>query len=196
MTSNSPATLYRLLNISGLEFYLHAEGSWPDAEGINENVGSFFGVNGDAGGNRSLDITEVWFQKSLLENSLLLRLGKIDLTGGFECSGCPVAFDSSSFANDETTQFVNGALVNNPTIPFPDYALAAAVLYKLSPQFYVAGAAADAQGDLRETGFNTAFHNEDYFLYIAEMGFLSRIPGGLSATDDSLILGTRLQMTF
>ena len=43
------------------------------------------------------------------------RFGKLDITGGFECRGCPVAFDGSAFANDPSGQFLNGALANNPT---------------------------------------------------------------------------------
>jgi hypothetical protein len=63
----------------------------------------------------------------LLDGAVLIRVGKLDLTGGFECRGCPVSFDGNSFANDQTTQFLNGALVNNPTIPFPDRGLGAVV---------------------------------------------------------------------
>ena len=35
--------------------------------------------------------------------------------------------------------------------------------------------AADAQADKRETGFNTAFHDEDYFVYIAETGIMPQL---------------------
>ncbi|MCK4275481.1 MAG: carbohydrate porin, partial [Phycisphaerae bacterium] len=103
-------------------------------------------------------------------------IGKLDLGGGFECQGCPVAFDSNAFANDETAQFLNGALVNNPTIPFPDKALGLVVFAEPIDGWYVAAGAADAQGDARETGFNTAFHDEDYFFGIFETGFVADVP--------------------
>lgn len=72
-----------------------------------------------------MDITELWYEHALLDDTLRVRLGKMDITGGFECRGCPVSFDGSLYANDETGQFLNSALVNNPTIPFPDKGLGA-----------------------------------------------------------------------
>jgi porin len=151
--------------------FLHGEGSWSKTGGIDEpSVGSYFGVNGDGAPRRSLDLVEFWYEHSFMEGKLLVRLGKIDLTGGFECRGCPVSFDGSLFANDETSQFLNGALVNNPTIPFPDYGLAVVAHYSPDDFWYVSGGVQDAQADGRETGFNTTFHNEDYFFYIAETG--------------------------
>jgi porin len=106
----------------------------------------------------------------MLDEDLILRVGKIDLTGGFRCRGCLVAFDASAFANDETSQFLNGALVNNPTIPFPDYGLGVAAFYNPGDSGYISGAVADAQADGRTTGFSTTFHGEDYFFYILETG--------------------------
>jgi porin len=94
----------------------------------------------------------------------------MDLTGGFECSGCPVSFDASSYAHDETNQFLNSALVNNPTIPFPDYALGLAGYYNPVEWWYLSAGLVDAQNDLKETGFRTTFHGEDYFFYIFETG--------------------------
>ncbi len=170
------ADLERLLGIRGGELYLHVEGFWPKEQGIDgASVGSFFGVNGDAMPRDAAVITELWYQQDLLEGDLLLRIGKMDLTGGFECSGCPVSFDCNRFANDETSQFLNSALVNNPSIPFSDYGLGAAVHY--SPKgtdWYITAASADAQADYRETGFRTAFHDEDYFFSIAETGITPR----------------------
>ncbi len=165
------ADLQRLLGIKGATLFMHAEGRWSKSGGIDEpSVGSAFGVNADAGLRRAADITELWYEQSMLDGTFLLRLGKMDLTGGFECSGCPVAFDTSAFANDETRQFLNGALVNNPTIPFPDYALGAAGYYNPIEWWYLSAGAVDAQNDARETGFSTAFHEEDYFFYIFETG--------------------------
>jgi porin len=165
------ANMQKLLGAEGLNFYMLAEGSWPDTTGIDgTSVGSFFGINEDAAGDRAVDVTELWFEQAFLDGTFLLRLGKIDLTGGFECHDCPVAFDSSSYANDETSQFLNGALVNNPTMPFPDNGLGVAFFYEFIDFWYLSAAAADAQSDIRETGFNTAFRNEDYFFYIFETG--------------------------
>ncbi|NLH17580.1 MAG: carbohydrate porin [Phycisphaerae bacterium] len=170
------ADMERLLGIKGGELFIHVEGFWPKEQGTDPaSVGSFFGVNGDAMPRDAAVVTELWYQQDLLEGDLLFRIGKMDLTGGFECSGCPVSFDCNRFANDETSQFLNSALVNNPSIPFSDYGLGAALHY--APQgtdWYITAASADAQADYRETGFRTAFHDEDYFFSIAETGITPR----------------------
>jgi len=163
------ADLQKLLGIEGGSLYMLTEGSFSD--GIDgPSVGSFFGVNGDARGDRSMDITELWYEQVFADETIRLRIGKMDLTGGFEHRGCPVSFDCVTYANDETIQFLNNALINNPTIPFPEYGLGAAVHYAPTDFWYVSAAVADAQADVRETGFRTTFYNEDYFLYIFETG--------------------------
>ena len=152
--------MMKLFGVDGIIF-IHGEGGWTDSEGIDgQTVGSYFGTNADAGGNRSLDIVQFFYEMSLTEQ-LTLTAGKIDFTG---------YFDASAFANDETAQFLNGALVNNPTIPFPDYSLGVIVSYQVTESLSLMAGVADAQADGRETGFNTAFHDEDYFFYVVEAG--------------------------
>jgi porin len=163
--------LQKLLDMEGARLFVRTEARWSKSEGINgPSVGSAFNVNGDAGPRRTMDVTELWFEQSMFDGSFLLRLGKMDLTGGFECSDLPVAFDTSFYANDETRQFLNGALINNPTISFPIYALGAAAYYNPIERSYIAAGVVDAQNDARETGFRTTFHDEDYFFFIAETG--------------------------
>jgi len=170
------ADMQKLLDIEGATVYVHTEGWWPKSEGIDgPSVGSIFGVNGDAMPRNSMVVTELWYEQEMFDSHFLLRVGKMDITGGFECHGCPVAFDSSLFANDETTQFLNSALVNNPTIPFPDYALGIAGFYNPIEWWYLSAAAVDAQNDARETGFRTTFGDEDYFFYIFETGITPQI---------------------
>ena len=163
------AKLLRLPALAGGTVYLLAEGSWSD--GIDgSSVGSFFGANDDDAGNRSIDLTELWYEHELLDGKVHVRAGKIDLTGGFQCRGCVASFDGNAFANDETAQFLNGALVNNPTIPFPDNGLGAMLYVEPIEGFYLSVGAADANADARETGFNTVFTGEDRFLSIYEAG--------------------------
>ena len=165
------ADFQKLLGIEGGRLYMLTEGVWSKSAGIDgPSVGSAFGVNGDARDRRSMDITELWYEQAMFDDTFHVRIGKMDLTGGFEHHGCPVAFDCSAYANDETTQFLNGALINNPTIPFPDYGLGVAVHYTPADLWYVSAAVADAQADIRETGFRTTFHGQDYFFYIFETG--------------------------
>lgn len=161
----------KLLGIEGSRLYMLTEGKWSESQGIDgPSVGSVFGVNGDAAARRSIDVTELWYEQIFPGRTLTVRFGKMDLTGGFEHHNCPVSFDCSTYAGDENTQFLNGALINNPTIPFPDYGLGIAVHYSPGDFWYVSAAVADAQADVRETGFRTTFTGEDYFFYVVETG--------------------------
>ena len=164
------ADLQQLLGIEGGTFYVHTEGSWSKTNIDATSVSSAFGVNADAGGRRSMDVTEVWYEQALLDDTLRIRLGKLDIGGGFECRGCPVSFDGSAFANDETGQFLNSALVNNPTIPFPDKGIGVVFYWNPIEWWYASVGAIDSQGDARETGFNTAFKDQDYYFYVFETG--------------------------
>ena len=148
-------------------------GSWQGGMGFDAvAVGSIFGVNDDGGGERTLDITELWYQQNLLNDRLRIRLGKLDLTGGFECQGCPVSFDGNRFANDETAQFMNGALVNNPSIPFPDNGLGVMIYAEPVDGWYIGLGAADAEADARESGFSTVADGDSKYFYIAETGLV------------------------
>jgi len=162
--------LERILGLSGATFYVHTEGSWPRSDLDGEFLGTAFGANGDAGGNRDLDVTEVWFEQAFADETLRVRLGKLDIGGGFECRGCPVSFDGSLFANDETAQFLNAALVNNPTVPMPDAGLGAVIHWNPCDVWYASVGVADALADGRETGFSTAFGGPSEQFWVAETG--------------------------
>ena len=156
------ADLDKLLGLENSSLYIHAEGGWTDTVGIDGvAAGSAFGINADAKGNRSLDIIECFYEGTIFDDAFNLMAGKIDLTG---------VFDGSTYADCECTQFMNAALVDNPTIPFAAYSLAVVLSYEPGESWYIMGGAADAQADGRETGFRTAFHKEDYFLYMLETG--------------------------
>ncbi len=166
----------KILGLENSMFYTHVRGSWPNEGGIDTpSVGSYYGVNGNAYGNRSFDVVEAWYQQGFADNKFQLRIGKIDLTCGFECGEHYVGFDNNRYANCERSQFMNNALVNNPTIPFPWEGLGVIGLYNPVDWWYIAAGIADAQADFRETGFRTTFHDEDYFFAIAEIGILTSL---------------------
>ncbi|HUU17340.1 MAG TPA: carbohydrate porin [Sedimentisphaerales bacterium] len=169
------ADLEKLLGFEGGSLFVHTEGSWSRLDVDATSIGSVFGVNRDAAGRRAMDVTELWYEQTMFDDTLRVRLGKMDITCGFECRGCPVSFDGSAYANDETSQFLNGALVNNPTIPFPDFGLGIVVYWNPVEWWYASVGAIDAQADGRETGFRTTFHDEDYFLYLLETGIASEL---------------------
>jgi porin len=169
-------TLTSPFKLTGGKLFVHAEGGW--SEGLDDSsIGSLLSINGDATGDEAIRVKQAWYQQDLLAGKLKLRVGKLDLTGGFECRGCPVAFDASLYANDERTQFLCDSLVNNTTIPFPAKGLGAAAYLEPVEGFYLSAGAADAQSDVRETGFRTAFHGEDSFMGIFETGLVPRLGG-------------------
>ncbi len=96
-----------------------------ERETLTDGFGELADELADQGIEVSTNVTEVWHEQALYDETLRLRLGKLDITGGFECRACAVSFDGSAFANDETAQFLTGSLVNNLTIPFPDKGLGA-----------------------------------------------------------------------
>lgn len=85
--------------------------------GPDEIIASMSGLNDDSGslqdddGVDRLSVREVWLQTLLFKERLKLVGGKIDLTN---------YFDSNTVANDETTQFLSSAFVNNPTMEAPE----------------------------------------------------------------------------
>jgi len=158
----------KLFGFDGGSFFIHGQGGWSDSEGVDSaTLGSYFGTNADAGGNRSFDIIEFFYASQLSENSAVY-IGKIDFTG---------YFDGNKYANDETRQFLNGSLVNNPAIPFPDYSLGIIYHQYLDDIFCITAGVADAQADGRETGFDTAFDGNKYWFYIAEIAATTQIQG-------------------
>lgn len=145
--------------LSGGSVYMLAEGSWSD--GIDEaSVGSLFGINDDAGGDSLIAVTELWYEQAFVDDRVRVRLGKIDMTAGFEIGPHPAAFDGNTYANDETSQFLNGALVNNRAIPFPDNGLGVMVCLRPEQWWYIAGGMADADANAMKTGFSTAFKGD------------------------------------
>ena len=170
------ADFERLFGLEGIGFYAAADSLWSRSGGIDgASVGSSFGVNGNEGGSRALDVTQLWFEGAVLDGDLRIRAGKMDIAGGFECGGQTVAFDTGTYAGDNSTQFINGGLGGNAIIPFPDEGIGAAFFYNPGDTWYAAFGVVDAQADNRETGFNTAMTDEDYFFYIFETGITPQI---------------------
>lgn len=94
----------------------HLEGSTtPRVNGVNALIP---GANADSGSAvNSRDKGRVQLSELFLEygaEGFTAAVGLIDATG---------FLDGSHVANDEAGQFINGSLVNNPSIEFPDYTL-------------------------------------------------------------------------
>jgi len=152
----------------GGAFFVHLEGS--KGRGIDERfVSSLLGVNGDAdstAGHR-LQFSEYWFEQAFADGLVAIRVGKMDATADF---------DTNAFANDECTQFLNGALVNNPTIPFPDYGLGAQAVVRPGRGFYIAAGGWDANAEGWTSGRETALSGDAEWLMAVEAGAEVGIP--------------------
>jgi len=154
--------LENLLGIEGGSFFVHGWGGWPNEEGIDgHSVGSAWGINALSVGNRGLDIVEAFYEGPFFSDNLTIAVGKLDFTG---------IFDASEYADDECCQFLNAALVDDPTIPFPSQGLGVVLNWAITDSWYLMGGVADAQADGREIGFRTTFHKDDYFFYALETG--------------------------
>jgi len=175
------ADLQELAGFETGSIYMLVEGGWPDAEGIDAGaVGSAFGVNADAIGNDAMLVKELYYHGPVFSDNLTLMVGKIDFTG---------VFDASAYADCECTQFSNAAFVDDPTIPFPQYSLGAVLTYDLTDSWYIMGGIADAQADSRETGFRTAFYDEDYFFYALETGITAELDSANGAMPGAYRIG-------
>jgi Carbohydrate-selective porin, OprB family len=82
--------------------------------GPDKKLGSLSRVNADAetlgGQDEKLTVREGWIWLKFFKDRLDFFVGKLDLTN---------YFDRNLFANDETTQFLNTALVNNAMLKQP-----------------------------------------------------------------------------
>ena len=82
--------------------------------GPDHKLGSLSRVNTDAetlgGQDEKFMVREAWLGLRFINDRLNLFVGKLDATN---------YFDRNAFANDETTQFLNSALKNNPMLKQP-----------------------------------------------------------------------------
>lgn len=187
--------LQRLLGVEGATLYIHGESTWPRSDASTEGVGSIFTANADAGGRNSFNVIELWWEQALLNDTLRIRFGKIDLTGGFECQGCPVAFDGSAYANDPSAQFLNAAFANNPTIPFPAQGAGIVVYYNPIEWWYLGVGVGDAAADARETGLRTGLHGDDFGLYLFETGVTPQLDSANGSLQGAYRFGAWIDTT-
>jgi porin len=167
--------LETIASIPGASLFVHVEGGWSDGLGAS-SVGSLMDVNGDAFGDEVIVLSQLFWQQVFLDGRLQFRIGKQDLTAGYECGNCVGGFDNNAYANDEASQFLNGALVNNAAVPFPEYGLGASVFFAPCDSFYVAAGIADAQSHGRTSGIETMFDGATQLFTVFELGVAPVIP--------------------
>ncbi len=165
--------------LKGGTFYCLAESVFGDDVGL-ERVGAMFGTNADAIGETAILARQVWYEQKLFDGKARVRAGRLSYF---------TDFDTNAFANSEDYQFLNPALVNTFNIPAPadglGEGLGAQVVVQPVDWVYLGAIAMDAQSRAHNGGFHTAFHDEDYFFFGCELGFLpvwktpwGKLPGG------------------
>lgn len=141
-------------------FYLKAKGTYNDS--IQGEVGSLFDPNADpAGEDEAIYIKKWWLWQTWFGERLELRLGVIESVKDL--------FDVSLYANHEDKDFLNRASYRNVTIP---HATGMGAFLRVRPleAWYLQAAAIDAQSREFHTQFDTAFHDEDWYLGFWETG--------------------------
>jgi hypothetical protein len=97
---------------AGGELHVHVEATTtPRVDGVStylSDANANVGTATNSAGHGRLQISELFYE---------FELGSAAIDAGL--------IDTSAFANDERTQFMNASLVHNTTIEFPDYALGA-----------------------------------------------------------------------
>ncbi len=85
--------------------------------GPDQHFPNMAGTNGDAGSTQSPDgidrltVLEAWSEFTMLNKTITITAGKIDLTN---------YFDKNSSANDEMMQFISGAFINSAAFSVPE----------------------------------------------------------------------------
>ena len=149
-------------------FYFKAKGSYSD--GINdEDVGASGAarVNSDINGDQPIYVNKWWYWHQFLEEKIELRLGVIETVKDL--------YDVSLYANHEDKDFLNRLSFRNATMP---HTTAMGVFVKVEPVewFYFQVGAFDAQARTRRTQFDTAFHDEAWFIGWGELGLTPNWP--------------------
>lgn len=149
--------------VPGGSFYFMAKGTWstwPTTFDV-EKIGGLSRTNDDLTGDKAIWVDKWWWRQRLLGDRLELRLGRIQTN--------KLLFDVSQIAGNEDRQFMNSFLVTNPTIPHRK-TIGACLIARPTDWLYLQGAALDAEGRATTTGFETAFHGDDLFIAMGEVG--------------------------
>ena len=141
-------------------FYLKAKGSYN--ESVQEYVGSLCNPNADpAGEDEPVFINKWWLWQKFFHDKIELRLGVLETHKDL--------VDVSLYANHEDRDFLNRASFRNALIP---HTTGMGAFLKVEPVnwFYMQALAVDAQAKQFHTQFDTAFHEEDWYIGNWEAG--------------------------
>jgi hypothetical protein len=130
----------------------------PDLE-----LGTLSLVNGYSArlvSQNELNLREAWLRTELFGQRLALTAGRLDLTN---------YFDHNAAANDETSQFISDALVNNGALGLAENGAGLSLVYDPKNGITV-------KAGLQQSS-HTATNLSDSIYTLAEFGYLTRLPG-------------------
>jgi len=107
-----------------------------------------------------LNLREAWLRTELFSNKLGISAGRLDLTN---------YFDHNEAANDETSQFISDALVNNGALGLAINGAGVAVVYDPKHGF-------NLKAGFQQSNTDATNLNESIFS-LAELGYVARLPG-------------------
>jgi porin len=155
--------------IKGGSFFIRAKGSWGGgANGFDaEKIGGLFKTDADVCPPSAIFVDKWWYEQRLVDDRITLRAGRIEPTKDL--------FDTSKVMGNEDTQFLNSALVRSQVIPWTK-GLGLYGNVRMTDHAYARAGVIDAEARDRRTGFDTAFHGEDYFRFYTELGCQPELP--------------------
>lgn len=138
----------------------NTDGNPPN--GITPLVGTKLNVDWAAYETELAYIANLYLEQKLMDGKLLVALGKLTFPG---------YFDENKVAGWD---FFSHSLARNQAFIHKYHTIGALGRYDITDTFYMQAGITDVQGIRSETGLNTAFHGEDYFLTMAQMGIKTK----------------------
>ena len=134
--------------------------SGPNPEGELQVLTLVNGYSARLVSQNDISLREAWLRTELFGQKLGLTAGRLDLTN---------YFDHNMAANDETTQFLSDALVNNPALGLSTNGSGLALVYDPKNGFTF-------KVGLQQSKTEAKSLSESMFT-LGEIGYLARIPG-------------------
>ena len=122
---------------------------------INPDVGALSQANDDADFEELIYVDQFYYEHDLREHDVRLRVGYLDYQ---------TIIDRNAYANSEDLNFMNAALDNNPLVPLK-IGFGATVFLEPAPWMGVILGTADAENDILQAGWDTAFDGENLMAY-------------------------------
>lgn len=140
---SSDLTIGKEFKETGGKAFMHLEAG--KGVGLEDNLTLYSDINRDANDSENMQVTELWYEQSLLNDKAVMAFGKLDPT---------VYFDNNEAANDETTQFLGRIFRNSPVIEFSDNTAGIRAAYIPAEYLELGYGIFDGDGDWEKIGDN------------------------------------------